>query len=256
VPSLPSLLLKIPDEFKPMAAIGIGALIMVLLVVFHGVSLHRILVLFKRGEIRLRTGRPHLGRAGLLFGWAIFLMLSLHILEIMTWAWFLVHLGLILRPTDAIYFCANAYTTLGYGTVDLGVNWRNISPIIAISGLFTFAWTTSSLVSIVASYLKLVEQLEQERLDQLALRAAARKAEWDLLTKEKESESAERLQTTKQVSGLSFFARRKVWKEEKQKEKELRAAERIEFQRLRKNERLAEDKLGKGPPPDDPEVNK
>src|SRR6202012_1235501 len=102
-----------------MAAIGIGSLILVLLVLFHGISLHRILVLFKRGEIRLRTGRPHLGRAGLFFGWAVFLMLSLHILEIMTWAWFLVHLGLILRAADAIYFCANAYTTLGYGTVDL-----------------------------------------------------------------------------------------------------------------------------------------
>ena len=71
--------------------------------------------------------------------------------EITAWAFGLMWLGLILRPNDAIYFCANAYTTLGYGTVDLDPQWRNISPIIAISGLFTFAWTTSSLVSVVAT---------------------------------------------------------------------------------------------------------
>src|ERR1041385_5739096 len=127
VPSLSSLLLRIPDQFKPLAAIGIGSLILVALVLFHGLGLHRVLVLFKRGEVRLRAERPHRWRAAILFGWAVFMMLLLHILEISTWAYSLVHLGLILRAADALYFCANAYTTLGYGNIDLGNYWRNIS---------------------------------------------------------------------------------------------------------------------------------
>ena len=98
MPKLSSLLLKIPDEFKPFAALGIGALILVCLVLFHGVSLHRILVLHRRAEAFLRSGRPHVWTAEMLFAWSVFLMLALHLIEIMTWAFALVHMGLILRP--------------------------------------------------------------------------------------------------------------------------------------------------------------
>jgi hypothetical protein len=245
-----SLLLSIPDEYKPIAALAIGSVILVVLVLFHGISLHRILVLFKRGEIRLRTGRPHLGRAGLLFGWAVFLMLSLHITEITAWSLALVRMGLIIKPADALYFCANAYTTLGYGTVDLGVNWRNISPIIAISGLFTFAWTTSTLVNIVTAYLKLVEQLELERAEQLALRVTERKEVWDSLAKEREAERTLHDDTKKHAAGASFFERRKIWREEKQHVREMETAEKAEIKEIRHKEGTDENALGQGPPPE------
>ena len=149
---LSSLLREIPDEFKPLAALGIGALILVGLVLFHGAGLHRILVWRKRVERRLRLGRPHLLAAAIFFASAVFLMLTLHIAEILIWSFLLTHLGLIERVRDSIYFCANAYTTVGYGQVALEDKWRNISPIIAFSGLFTFAWTTSSLVDLVRAH--------------------------------------------------------------------------------------------------------
>ena len=256
MPNLSSLLLKIPDEFKPAAAIGIGALIMVVLVLFHGVGLHRILVHFKRTELRLQMGRPHRARAGFLFGTSVFLMLSLHIAEITAWAFGLIWLGLILRPSDAMYFCANAYTTLGYGTVDLDPHWRNISPIIAISGLFTFAWTTSSLVSVVSNHLRLVEQLEQERLQELNMRAAARKTAWDVLHKEKEVEHAGRLEASKRAGGASFFERRRIRKEEKRHEKEMRKSAVAEMQSVLQKERRDEDALGHTDTPDNSEAKK
>jgi hypothetical protein len=181
MPHLSALLAKIPDEFKPMAALGIGACMLVFLVLLHGAGLHSILVLRKRRELRLRAGRPLLIRGLLLFASIIFLMLGLHILGFVLWAYALLFMGLIPHVYDAIYFCANAYTTLGYGNVDLGVYWRNISPIIGISGLFTFAWTTSTLVDVVASHNKLIEDLEVQREHELQERLAALKAEWDAL---------------------------------------------------------------------------
>ena len=90
-------------------------------------------------------------------------MLVLHIVEVFIWAFALNLLGLLKQVSDAIYFCANCYTTLGMGKVDVEEHWRLISPIIGISGLFTFAWTTSALVDIVASNRRLIEQLEDER---------------------------------------------------------------------------------------------
>lgn len=256
MPSVPALLQQIPDEFKPAAALGIGALILVLLVIFHGISLHKILVHFKRRELRLQAGRPHLWVAGFLFGWAIFMMLSLHIVEIMAWAVSLHRLGLIVHPADAIYFCANAYTTMGYGSVDLSNQWRNITAVIAISGLFTFAWTTSSLVTMVANYMKIVEQLELERMKELDLRTNARHAEWDVVNKERDAEREERLQTKKAAAGVSFFERRKIWRAEKQKEEQLRQAAQDEIKQIKKQERADEDKLGQDFPLDDSGVKK
>lgn len=256
MPSLSSLLLKIPDEFRPLAAIGIGSLILVILLLFHGIGLHVIIVPFKRAEVRLRMGRPHLGRAGLLFGWAAFQMLFLHIFEIAFWAFALVRLGLILRPTDGLYFCANAYTTLGYGTVDLGTPWRNISPIIAISGLFTFAWTASSLVNMVGAYIKLVEQLEYERVEELDLRAAARKAEWDVVRKERAAEEAAKLEAGKRAAGAGFFERRRIRKEEKQEVEQMRGSAKLEVKNIREKERHDEDNLGQTTPQNDSEVPK
>ena len=256
MPNLSSLLLKIPDEFKPLAALGIGALILVILVLFHGLGLHRILVYFKRVELRLRIGRPHLGWAGLLFGWAVFLMLSLHILEIIFWAYALNRLGLIVRPGDAMYFCANAYTTLGYGAVDLGPAWRNISPIIAISGLFTFAWTTSSLVSIVSNYLKLVEKLEDERLQEQRLRSAARKAKLDAMVRERVAENQLWRDAKKRTAEAPFFERRKIWKEEKEKIRKMRDSAKAEIEDICEEESHSEANLGQPEPQDGPEVTK
>ena len=181
MPHLSELLAKIPDEFKPMAALGIGAFMLVFLVLLHGTGLHGILVRRKRRELRLRAGRPLLIKGLLLFASTIFLMLALHIVGFMLWAYALRLMGLIPHVYDAIYFCANAYTTLGYGNVDLGAHWRNISPIIGISGLFTFAWTTSALVDVVASHNKLIGQLEEEREQEIRKRLTALKEKWDAL---------------------------------------------------------------------------
>jgi hypothetical protein len=251
LPSIPSLLQEIPDEFKPLAALGIGAIILTLLAVFHGISLHQILVHFRRRQLRLQAGRPHLWGAGFLFGWAIFMMLSLHVAEIVLWSVALSRLGLIVKAADSFYFCANAYTTMGYGTVDLTTQWRNITPVIAISGLFTFAWTTSSLVALVQNYLKIVEQLEDERAKQLQMRAAARHAAWEVVTREKQAERDEKTAARQGSKALSFFERRKIWKEEKDKAQQLRLAAHDEMARIREQEGKEEDELGQGSSLDD-----
>ncbi len=256
MPSIAALLQAIPDEFKPLAALGVGSLVLVILVVFHGISLHKILIHFKRRELRLESGRPHLWGAAFLFGWAIFMMLSLHVVEIILWGLALLRLGLVVKPANAFYFCANAYTTMGYGAVDLDLQWRNITPIIAISGLFTFAWTTSSLVTMVQSYMKIVEQLEVERAKQLGMRTRARHESWEAVDKERQAEKEERAATRKAAAGAGFFVRRKIWHEEHGREEQLREAARDEVKRIRKQESADEDKLGEDSPLDDAGVQK
>jgi hypothetical protein len=256
LPSISSLLQRIPDEFKPMAAFGIGGLILVALVLIHGTGLHKILVRFKRRELQLRSGRPHLGRARFHFGWAVFQMLALHVMEIMLWAVLLTWMGFVLRPMDAVYFCANSYTTLGFGNIDLGAQWRNISPVIAISGLFTFAWTTSTLVTMVSSYVKLIEQLEIERAEELAMRAAAKQAGIEVLKEEKTKETVEVLAARKAAGKTPFFQRHKIWKQERIEVDQLRSAAKEEVGSIHVKERSAEEKLGDIGSQNEPGANK
>lgn len=163
MPSFGDLLQKVPDDYKPLAAIGIGAIILVGIVLFHGSGLHFVMVSQDRWRGRLFRHRTHMAGAAFVFGWGVFLMLGLQIVEIMIWALLLNRLGLIKNVHDVIYFCANAYTTLGMGKMELDRPWRLISPIIGISGLFTFAWTTSALVDLVTAHRQLVQQLEEQR---------------------------------------------------------------------------------------------
>jgi hypothetical protein len=247
---IPTLLAKIPDEYKPMAALGVGSLMLVGLALFHGVGLHIISIQQRRRQRRLRLGRPSLAAGAVLFGWSVFLMLALHVVEIMMWAFVIIHIGFVKHASDAIYYCANAYTTLGMGSLDLDKNWRSLSPIIAISGLFTFAWTTSALVDVVASNGRLLEQLEDEREREMEMRFALRKEEWDVLKTERSEALSEREKTRTKLSGLSFFQRRKILQEERKREEEFRRAARVQIEGLRQKERQNEEKLGPETPTD------
>jgi ion channel len=247
---LHSLLMQIPDEFKPWAAMALGSIILVCLVLVHGSGIHWILIFHKRNERRLWAGRPHHSRATMLFGATLFLMLSMHILGVLVWAFSLDHLGLILKADDAIYFCANAYTTLGYGSVDLEPQWRVISPMIAISGLFTFAWTTGALVGVVSGHNRLLEQLEIERDKQLELRAAARGAVQVMRGQETDAERgvrAKREQNHEATGGVR--GRFENWHDENREIEVMREAERARIAEIRRKESEDEDKLGPGMPP-------
>ncbi len=243
------LLRHIPAEFTLPAAIIIGSIILVSLVLFHGMGVHWVSTIHKRGELRLRAGRPHVFATLLLFGVAIFLLLSLHIIGVIWWAIVLTRLGLIHTAKDAIYFCANAYTTLGYGQVDLDPQYRIISPIIGISGLFTFAWTTSMLVNIVRDHNALLETLELERAKEKQLRRNLKLAVGSALTQERKAERAASASIAEESAGASLVRHWQLWREERRKIKAVREGFCAETKDLIRQEQDEENRLG-SPSPD------
>jgi len=100
-------------------------------------------------------------------------MLALHITEACIWGVVLNRVGLIANLRDSIYFSANTYTTIGYGKFLLPDSWRELSPIMAISGLFTFAWTTGEMFNVVHSQHDLVAELSARRGKRKGLRRGA-----------------------------------------------------------------------------------
>jgi len=147
----------------PVEVLVVGSIMLLLITLLHGVGLDYIIERYRKGSERAKQRGLHPRLAVLLFSAAILRMLFLHIAEIWLWGVVLDAGHLMTNFRDAVYFAANTYTTLGYGDVMLSENWRELSPIIAISGLFTFAWTTSEMFNIVGDQHELVAQLSSER---------------------------------------------------------------------------------------------
>ena len=143
----------------------VGSIMLLLITLLHGAGLDYIVERYGKSSERAekRGLRPRF--AVFLFSGAILRMLFLHPLEIWLWGVVLETGHLMTNFRDAVYFAANTYTTLGYGDAMLSENWRELSPIIAISGLFTFAWTTSEMFNIVGDQHELVAKLRRRRSD-------------------------------------------------------------------------------------------
>ena len=136
---------------------------LVIIVLIHGAGLDYIVARYKRKAERLRAREHHPKLAVYIFAGAILLMLLLHVSEACLWGVVLNKVGLIPNLRDSIYFSANTYTTIGYGLMILPQSWRELSPIMAISGLFTFAWTTGEMFGIVGQQRELVADLAEKR---------------------------------------------------------------------------------------------
>ena len=123
--------------------LGAGALIVSLMI--HGAGMFWI----QRRNLNYRRLPPLHWRREVAFSFLILLMLLTHVVEVLLWAGALVVTGALGTFRDAYYYVAVTYTTLGYGETTLPAQWRILAPMMAMSGVFAFGWTTSVLFSIV-----------------------------------------------------------------------------------------------------------
>ena len=71
------------------------------------------------------------------------------LVEAAIWAWVYVAIGAFEELESALYFSAVTFTTLGYGDLTLGANWRLLSAFQAANGTVMFGWSTSLVVAYV-----------------------------------------------------------------------------------------------------------
>ncbi|HLX29147.1 MAG TPA: ion channel [Casimicrobiaceae bacterium] len=135
----------------PFPDLLLGGALLVAVVLIHGVGIRLVSGHFrKRSNLVARRAHASL-RLDALLGVVIFLLLALHLAEVVFWTAALVYSRLVTDWRTAAFFAANTYTTVGYGKFVLPQEWNMMSPIISISGLFTFGWTGSVLVGFVTS---------------------------------------------------------------------------------------------------------
>jgi len=151
------------DQFTPVVEIALGTLPLLLALTIHGVGMFGVQHAFEtRGARIYRSGS--MGRG--FFAAMIVLMLTTHLAEMLVWAASLVAVGAIEGLRDAFYFAAGTYTTLGYAEGMIPRAWRLLGPMIAISGIFAFGWTTGILVNLVSQgYRERLEGVAERRRD-------------------------------------------------------------------------------------------
>ena len=86
--------------------------------------------------------------AHLVFFGSILVLLASHIGQILLWAIFLYTPGIMANPHHAILLAGSTYTTVGFANDTLAEQWQMLEVIMAVTGLFAFAWSTSILYAL------------------------------------------------------------------------------------------------------------
>ena len=87
-------------------------------------------------------------RVGLLLGLFMFIVL-LHLIQIALWAVAFWRAGELPTLETAVYFSITTYTTVGYGDVVLGPDWRVLAGIEGLTGIILVGWSTAFVFAVV-----------------------------------------------------------------------------------------------------------
>jgi hypothetical protein len=85
-----------------------------------------------------------------LIGLLVLTMVIASVIEVLVWAVTFLATGAITGLEQALYFSAVTFTTLGYGDVVLGEDWRMLGALAAMNGIIIFGWTTALIVAFLS----------------------------------------------------------------------------------------------------------
>ncbi len=129
--------------------LGLGVFLLIL--INHAIYIEIVTALHNHCTVPwIEKKKRWLARASLYL--SIIILVCSHLVEISIWGISLVLSGLVSNFYEAAFFSGSTYTTLGYGKELLPGSWDTITVIIALSGMFCIAWTTSSLISMISVF--------------------------------------------------------------------------------------------------------
>lgn len=125
----------------------LGSAILALCSLVHVAILVAAIGLLRQMEERL-SHWPRLLRAGALLGIGFSAVVLAHTVQVWVWAFALLAVGALAAFENAIYFALVTSTTVGYGDLTLGENFRIFGAFVGVTGLLTFGLSTAILVGL------------------------------------------------------------------------------------------------------------
>jgi len=230
---------------------ALGTSVLIAISLFHSSQLGRIVRAQRNSGNRLLVNVKPPWRSSIQFGSAIMAVAILHGIDVGIWAFLLYVTGLIPVGHACIYFAASTYTTLG--DLPLGPGWRDLSPIVAMSGLMTFAWTTAGMYNVLIFHHSLRDQLRENYDRKRAMRADLRAEQRTIRRAEAEREKTGTSAERQQEAGTSFLERWHMRREERARRRVLRDQSLREVEEKFRQERAAEKEIYQ-PPKNGPRI--
>lgn len=107
-------------------------------------------------------------RGGAILVLASWMIVLVHLLEVLVWAAFFLAAGAMPDPSTAYYYALMQYTTVG-SNFSLPLRWRLLDGMLPIAALMSFAWSTGVLFM-------LAQEFQSTQLLAMQARRAARRA--------------------------------------------------------------------------------
>jgi len=89
------------------------------------------------------------GKAAVTVSCFVLVMFCATIAEVWLWSGLFVLNGALPTLEEATYFSVVTFSTLGYGDIVLGPEWRLLGSIAAVNGVILFGWTTALVFIVV-----------------------------------------------------------------------------------------------------------
>ncbi len=80
---------------------------------------------------------------------AVLFVMLVHSVQVWIWAATFMVLGAFHELEPALYFSLISFTTVGFGDITLGPDWRLLSGLMAANGFMSFGWSTAYMVELV-----------------------------------------------------------------------------------------------------------
>jgi Ion channel len=140
--------------------LALAAAMVVVTVVIHFLGLVVLIRLLERHGRRVDHWH-RVARQSFYLVVAVLGIVFLHTIEIWTYALLYMGLGVLDGLEPALYFSTVSFTSLGYGDIVLGPDWRILGAIEGANGLILFGWSTAFLISMMGK----LRALEHEWLE-------------------------------------------------------------------------------------------
>ena len=142
----------------------LGGLMLLVVMVFHGAVL---LQIAKRYEVKtfLYLAEKKYSAVATCFYTSVFCLFLTHIVEIFLWGIALFALKLVPGLGQSILFSGSTYTAMGFMEDILPDGWKMLAVIIAFSGMFSFAWTASVMISMTKNFRQAYAKLHMKKLN-------------------------------------------------------------------------------------------
>jgi len=127
--------------------LSLGAGLIAATVIIQALFMSAGLNTFKRIE-ELRPGAMASKPATTTVIWILFLLIPI-ILDVILWATFYYMSGALPSFEEALYFSTVTFTTVGYGDIVLGPEWRQLATFEAVNGWIIFGWTTALIMAVI-----------------------------------------------------------------------------------------------------------